>query len=170
VPTDATVRFSLGFMYWKVRRFQEAESELQETLRLDPHFAQAKYYLADAYVMDQKPEKALPILDALAKEEPADSRALVDLGKALDKLNRTEDAARAYQAALGADPSRADAHYQLALVYRKLNRVADFQRELDAAQTLQQQKREHEETLLNASGSRGDPSGRLGLSPPRQDK
>ena len=66
VPTDATVRFSLGFMYWKVRRFQEAESELQETLRLDPCFTQAKYYLADAYVMDQKPEKALPILDALA--------------------------------------------------------------------------------------------------------
>src|SRR5207249_9019151 len=58
-PADATVRFSLGFMYWKVRRYPEAESELQEALKLDAHFTEVKYYLADTYLMEQKPEKAL---------------------------------------------------------------------------------------------------------------
>ena len=149
-PADATVRFSLGFMYWKVRRFGEAESELQETLKLDAHFTPAKYYLADAYLTHQKPERALPLLESLVREEPGNARALVDLGKTFDKLNRAEDAVRAYRAALGADPNRADAHYQLARVYKKLNRTTESQRELDTAQRLQQQKREREESLLNA--------------------
>ena len=35
-PGDALVRFSLGFMYWKVRRYHEAQAELKEALRLDP--------------------------------------------------------------------------------------------------------------------------------------
>ena len=44
--------------------------------------------MADTYLMDQKPEKALPILLSLVKEGPENARAQVDLGKAFDKLSR----------------------------------------------------------------------------------
>ena len=145
-------------MYWKVRRFPEAESELRETLKLDPHFEQAQYYLADAYLMDQQPDKALPLLKRLVKQQPQNVRVLVDLGKTLERLNQNDDALGAYQSALRLDPRRADTHYQLAQVYKKLNRRADFQRELGLAQKLQQERREHEETLLQASGAQGDPT------------
>ena len=169
LPADATVRFSLGFMYWKVRRFGEAESELHETLRLDPRFEEAKYYLADTYLMDQKPEQALPILENLLKARPRDARALLDLGKALEKLGRDEEAAHAYRACLRVDPNRSDAHYQLARVYKKLKQPAEFQRELALAQKLQQEKREREESLLKASGARGDPVQQLRLAPSSKD-
>ena len=42
-PVDATVRFSLGFMYWKVRRYAEAEAELLEALKLDSRFEEASF-------------------------------------------------------------------------------------------------------------------------------
>ena len=84
-PADATVRFSLGFMYWKVRRYAEAEVELLEALKLDSRFEEAKFYLADTYLTDQKPEKALPILEALVKSDPANVGEYVNLGKAFQK-------------------------------------------------------------------------------------
>ncbi len=170
MPQDATVRFSLGFMYWKVRRLAEAESELNEALRLDPHFEEAKCYLADTYLMDQKPQDALPILETLVKEQPRDARVRIDLRRALEKLNRDEEAVRAYQASLRIDPRRADAHYQLAQVYKKLKRPAEFRKELELAQKIQKEKRELEETLLKATGERGDPTAQMGLSPSRIQK
>jgi tetratricopeptide (TPR) repeat protein len=162
LPGDATVRFSLGFMYWKVRRYPEAEGELQQALDLDPHFDEARFYLADTYLMNQQPAKALPMLEALATEQPQNTRVLVDQGKALERLSRSEDAVRAYQAALKIDPQRSDAHYQLAQVYKKLGRVTESQQELALAQKLQGEKRQEEETLLNASGARGNPAVQFG--------
>src|SRR5262249_52885864 len=156
------VRFSLGFMYWKLRRFAQAESELQQALKLDPEFQEAKYYLADSYLLDEKPTQALSLLESLLRAQPRDARALADQGKALEKLNRDREAMRAYEACLRADPQRADAHYRLARVYKKLNRPADSARELAVAQRLQQSKREEQETLLQASGTHGDPSRQKG--------
>jgi len=133
---DATVRFSLGFRYWKVRRYPEAEAELGQALKLDPHFDEAKSYLADAYLMNQQSEKASPLLEALAKSRPQNVRVLVDQGKALEHLGRSQDAVHAYRAALKADPERSDAHYQLAQVYRTMGHQAESQPELAVAAKL----------------------------------
>jgi tetratricopeptide (TPR) repeat protein len=170
LPTDATVRFSLGFMCWKLRRFLEAESELQETLRLDPQFIQAKYYLADTYLMDLKPELALPILKGLVRELPKDYRARVDLAKALGKLDRYEEAVPEFQEAIRLDPSRAEPHYLLGRTYQKLKRTDDFRRELQLAHQVQAEKRAEEENLAGASGVRGDPARSLGFVPPAKEE
>ena len=166
VPRDATVRFSLGFMYWKMRRFPEAQSEIEEALRLDPEFEEAKYYLADTYILEEKPTAALPLLQALLHRQPRDARALADEGKALEKLNRDTEAARAYEGCLRVDPGRADVHYRLARVYKKLKRSDDYVRELATAQRLRKEKREEQETLMRASGAHGDPTRQEG-EPPR---
>jgi tetratricopeptide (TPR) repeat protein len=157
VPRDATVRFSLGFMYWKVHRFAEAESEIAQALTLDPEFEEAKYYLADTYIMEEKPLSALPLLEALVRVHPRDARALAAKGKALAKLNRDAEAAHAYEACLQADPERADAHYQLARIYKREKRSNEYLRELATAQRLHQKKRDEQETLFEASGVHGDP-------------
>ena len=158
LPRDATVRFSLGFMYWKTRRLAEAQSEIEEALKLDPEFEEAKYYLADTYILEDKPTAALPLLAALLHRQPRDARALADQGKALEKLNRDTEAARAYEGCLRVDPERADVHYRLARVYKKLKRSDDYVRELATAQRLQKKKREEQETLMQASGAHGDPT------------
>jgi len=170
LPNAAIVRFTLGFMCWKLRHFDEAESELEETLKLDPHFTQAKFYLADTYLMDLKPDGALPILEGLAEEEPKDYRTRVDLAKALEKLGRYEQAISEFLEAIRLDPSHSEPHYLLARAYQKLNRIADFQRELQVAQKMQAERRAGVENLLRASGTRGDPGRSLGLVPPPKEE
>jgi tetratricopeptide (TPR) repeat protein len=157
LPNDATVRFSLGFMYWKVRRYPEAESELEQALALDSRFEQAKFYLADARLMDGEPGKALPLLEDLTKQQPRNVRAEVDLGKALEGLNRPDEAVAAYQRALKIDPRQPETHYQLAQLYRKLGRNPESRRELALAERLRQAKQQRDETLLKASGPRVGP-------------
>ena len=77
-------------------------------------------------------------------------------------MNRDAEAARAYEACLRVDPERADAHYRLARVYKKLKRSDESVRELATAQKLQRKKREEQETLMRASGAHGDPTRQSG--------
>jgi predicted Zn-dependent protease len=136
----------------------DAETEIGEALKLDPDFAEAKYYLADTYILEEKPAAALPLLDALVRTQPRDARALADQGKALEKLDRDAEAAHVYEACVHVDPERADTHYRLARIYKKLNRPDAAVRELATAHQLQQKKRDEQENLMQASGAHGDPS------------
>jgi hypothetical protein len=51
-----------------------------------------------------------------------------------------------------------------------LKRTDDFHRELELFQRFQKQRLDEQESLLKASGSRGDPTQELGLSPVRRDR
>ena len=73
-------------------------------------------------------------------------------------MNRDTEAARAYEGCLRVDPERADVHYRLARVYKKLKRSDDYVRELATAQRLKKMKRDEQETLMQASGAHGDPT------------
>ena len=79
-------------MYWKARRYPDARRELEECLRLDPKFFEAQLYLAETNLSEEKPDRALPMLQLLAREEPRNGRVQLNLGKALAKLDRAEDA------------------------------------------------------------------------------
>jgi len=108
------------------------------------------------------------MLDALVKQQPQNIRVHLDRGKSLEKLNRYEEAVDAFQSAIRIDADRAEAHYQLARVYQKLNRPAEFRRELEIAQKLQRQKLQRQESLLEASGTHGDPTQGMGVTPARE--
>jgi tetratricopeptide (TPR) repeat protein len=156
-------------MHWKLHDYDQATSELQETLRLDPHFSQAKYYLADTFVMDQKPELAFPILQDLVRETPKDYRVRVDLAKALDELGRYVEAVPQFQEAIRLGPTHAEPHYLLARTYQELKRPDDFRRELELSQRLQATQREEVESLVGASGARGDPARGMGFVSPSSE-
>ena len=82
------------------------------------------------------------------------------LGKALEKLNRNEAAVPQFQEAVSRQPDRAEAHYQLGRTFQKLNRTTDSRRELAVFRSF---KAEKQESLINAMGSRGDLTRKLGL-------
>jgi tetratricopeptide (TPR) repeat protein len=93
-PNDATVRFSLGFLYWKTQRFAEAEVELAKAVDIDPNFREAKFYLADAYLTDQKPQQAIPLLQSILASGPELCPcARLDLGKAFYQTEHYPEAA-----------------------------------------------------------------------------
>jgi tetratricopeptide (TPR) repeat protein len=88
-----------------------------------------------------------------------------DLGKALDQTGHYQEAARELEESIHLDPSSAEAHYQLAQIYRQLNQPAKSQQEFESTQNLLAEKRSKEESVLAAAGNRGDATQQLGLSP-----
>src|SRR5208283_5979798 len=96
-------------------------------------------------------------LQDLVRDLPKDYRSRVDLAKALDKLGRYEEAVTQYQEAIRLDPTHSEPHYMLARTYQKLKRMDDFRRELELSQKVQSEKRAEQDSLVGASGARGDP-------------
>jgi tetratricopeptide (TPR) repeat protein len=94
-------------------------------------------------------------------------RARLDLGKAFSETGRYPDAATQLEAAVHLEPARAEAHYQLARVYQKLNEPARFHQELEVAKNLQSSKLRSDESVMTVTGARGDATQQLGLSPQR---
>lgn len=132
---------------------------------------QPKYYLADTYLADLKRQLALPILQDLVRDWPKDYRSQVDLAKALETLGRYEEAVPQFQEAIRLDPTHAEPHYLLGRTYQKLKWMDDSRRELELALKVQSEKRVEQESLVGASGVRGDPARGLGLVPlPLQEK
>jgi len=102
------------------------------------------------------------------EQDPNYVRARLDLGKAYSATGHYPDAAAQLEAALRLEPRRAETHYQLARVYQKLNQPARFRQELEAAKSLQTTKLHSDESVMDATGARGDATQQLGLSPKRE--
>lgn len=88
-------------------------------LKLDGEHVDAGNRVADALVLAQRWEDALPILEMLARKAPEDdrmerARREAVLGHACESLKMTEKAARHYRAAVEADPDSLDAALGLA--------------------------------------------------------
>jgi tetratricopeptide (TPR) repeat protein len=142
--------------------------ELAKAIELDPDFSDAKFYLADAYLTDLKPNQSIPLLQSIIVRDPGYVRARLDLGKALFQMDRYPAAATELEAAIRLEPDRAEAHYQLARVYQKLNEPDKSHQQLEAAKKLQARQLRDEESVMAAAGARGDATQQLGLSP-KQD-
>jgi SpoVK/Ycf46/Vps4 family AAA+-type ATPase len=106
-PTDATL----------VRMLAEAEAAVgdpaaidtyREALSLEPHDPATMLGLARAYVAAGKLGAALVVLEDRAQHAPDDAVALLLQARVLTDLDRLADAARAYRAAVSADPTVAD--------------------------------------------------------------
>ncbi len=167
-PHNALVHFSLGFIYWKTDRFSQAETEFVRTLQLDSEFEEARFYLADCYLKQENPKSALPLFEEVAGSEPRDFWTRVELGKSLLELGLYNDAVGQFQAAIQLRPTVAEAHYLLGRTYQKMKRMNAYRHELEIAQKLQSEKLVQIESLMDASGSRGDPTHEFPPSPPRQ--
>ena len=104
--------------------FEGARAVVEAGLRLDPRSVvlwrvRGEIELAahDAAAAQEAFEQAL----ALA---PADAEAHYNVGVALQKQSRHNDAARAYQRALAFDPEFVDAHFNLGVVFRETGHPA----------------------------------------------
>ena len=92
-PTTRRFVFRSGFCIGKPGRLAEAEAELAKALELDPGFREAKFYLADTYLTDQKPQQSIPLLQSIVVQDPNYVRARLDLGKAYFQMERYPEAA-----------------------------------------------------------------------------
>jgi tetratricopeptide (TPR) repeat protein len=141
-PREPNVNFGLGYLYWKLHKYDEAKTAFEKELSIDPGHAQALAYLGDIELKKNAPEKALPLLKK-ATELRNDIRvAYLDIGAILLEQKKYPEALDALLHAEKLDPAQPDAHYRLARLYRAVGNAAAAKREFAKVGELQEKTEE----------------------------
>jgi len=104
---------------------EAAMRSLRETLVADPARLDARINLGLLLHEARRFEEAMRVYAEALRDCGPDPLLLFNLGVLLEDRGRAGEAAQAYRAAIASDPAMADAHYNLALLSRRLGRSRD---------------------------------------------
>jgi tetratricopeptide (TPR) repeat protein len=141
-PQKSGVHYKLGNVYWTIAQWDAATNEFQAELASNPRNCKAQALIGDILI-DQKMEfeRGLTEVEKALAICPNLVQGRIDRGRALLKLNRTEEAAKDLQAAAQASPDDPGAHFFLAQAYRVLGRTKDAQAEMQTYSKLEESAR-----------------------------
>jgi TolB-like protein/Flp pilus assembly protein TadD len=118
-PNSPEAHSALGlFFYWGHRRYENALTEFNRTLELQPNNALAREYCAAVYRRRGEWERALADSQRAEELDPRDATIPLDIGATYMALRLWKDAERAELRALAIDP-----HNALAAVWLLLSRL-----------------------------------------------
>jgi tetratricopeptide (TPR) repeat protein len=101
-------------------KYAEARGSLEQALKLSPFNARALYYLALVERRAGNCESELADLEEVVKQYPESRDARRELGISYYQQHRYEDAEQQFEALQRIDPDDLTAHYNLAVIYRRL--------------------------------------------------
>jgi len=120
-----------------VKRDDDAISDLQAALRLDPSFARAASSLGFLYAKVGRRDLAIEQFQQALRSEPDNPVLLFDLGYVYHMQKNYEPAIKAFKDALRHDPKIDRAWYGLGLALESLDRHEEAAEALQEAATLQ---------------------------------
>jgi len=136
---DAVLRNDLGLVAVRAGRPEEAVTEFQTALALDPTFAAAAVNLGNALAtIGRLPEAAERFAEAI-RADPKAAEAHVGLGNVLLQQGRADDAIRSFRAAIALAPEQPDALNGLGAALTETGHPADAIPELTNAIRIRQQ-------------------------------
>jgi tetratricopeptide (TPR) repeat protein len=141
-PNEPNVHFGLGYLLWKQRLYDAAQSEFKLELANDPNHAQALAYLGDIEIKQNENAAAQPLLEKAVQQRGAPRIGYVDLGIIYAAQKHDGDAVQAFQRAIEMDPAQVDAHWRLARLYASLGRQDEAKAEFAKANDLHKQQDE----------------------------
>ncbi len=108
-PRGETWR-SLGWLYAERDRHGEAVAAFRSAIAADPSLEpELRFALGEQLLWADRPREAVPLIESVAAERPADVDAKRLLALAYRWSDRLEDAERLYREVLAADPADAEA-------------------------------------------------------------
>lgn len=140
-PESTLFRYGLGYLYWKLYRYDDAERELLEVLRRDAKDARATFTLGDLYLTKGNAARALPLLETAAVAYPDEFDARFALGRALILTGNSQRGIEELRVAVQLDDSIADGHFQLGRALMQTGSKEEGKRELEMARDLNEKKR-----------------------------
>jgi Flp pilus assembly protein TadD len=124
---DGYINLGLNDIEWE--KYAEARAPLEKALTLAPHDARALYYLALVERRGHHPEQAIADLEEVVAQYPRARDALRELGISYYQQHRAEDAVATFKKLQDVDPDDLAAHYNLAVLYRRLGMKTESTRE-----------------------------------------
>ncbi|HET9479053.1 MAG TPA: tetratricopeptide repeat protein [Pyrinomonadaceae bacterium] len=147
-PESTLTRYGLGYLYWKLYRYDDAERELLEVLRRAPNDPRASFTLGDLYLTRGDAQRALPLLETARAAYPNEFDTRFALGRALILTGNLDRGIDELRAAVALDDGIADGHFQLGRALIKAGRNEEGKLELQKAQTLHDKQRKNEAERL----------------------
>lgn len=141
LPDSTLIRYGLGYLYWKLYRYDDAERELLEVLRRDAKDARASFTLGDLYLTKGNAPRALPLLEQAAAAYQNEFETRFALGRALLLTGEAKRGIEELRAAVKLDDSIADGHFQLGRALMQTGSKEEGKRELQMARELNEKKR-----------------------------
>ena len=142
-PKLPLAHFLLGELYLYKSRIDEAITEFQKELAINPAHAATLYKLADAYSRVLKFDDAERLLQRSIWLDATSTGPYILMGKVLEKKGEPVLAARSLQRAVAMDPNNPIPHHLLGQAYRDLGQKDDAERELKLAEELQGKQEAH---------------------------
>lgn len=95
--------YNLGVAYQQLKRLRESEAAFGRAVELDGNLW-SRLALGKVFLLEGKPEEAIPQFEAAVQIQPEIAEAQYFLGEAYRQTGRTSEARTQYQQALEADP------------------------------------------------------------------
>jgi tetratricopeptide (TPR) repeat protein len=130
-PDLPEVYQNLGYLYAQRKNWPVAEENYQKALELRPGDPDLMIALAHVYQAAGQSDKALELTSQAAAANPEDAAAQFNKGILLFNQGDTAGAQKAFEAAIGADPELAEAHYYLATILVGQNKVPEAVAQLE---------------------------------------
>jgi tetratricopeptide (TPR) repeat protein len=140
-PTLPGIHFRLGRLLLSMPNppasaRDDAKSEFERELVIDPSNAGAEYVLGELARQNQSWTDAIAHFSRAAKLDPQFAEAFLGLGISLMSLKQYSDAVAPLETAIKLDPKNPGAHYQLATAYTRTGRKQEGQKEFAIHQKL----------------------------------
>jgi tetratricopeptide (TPR) repeat protein len=135
-PREAEPHFHLGNLEKQEGNLERAAAAFETALRLQAQYPGGRLALADVLVDLRAFDRAVPMLEALARTQPGNARVHHLLGMAASRQGNAAGAVGHLRTAARLDPANPQTHYVLAMNLRKLGQTEEASRETARYQEL----------------------------------
>jgi Flp pilus assembly protein TadD len=154
-PRDAAARTRLATKYVQAGRVADAQTHLEEAVRLQPADGEARSNLGTVLQLQGRLADAMRHLTEAVRLKPNDDRIRFNMGNGLHASGRTADAIAEFRRAIALNPANGDAHFNLAMLLGPQNRIDEAISHLQRVIAINPQHGEAHRNLAVAFGLQG---------------
>jgi tetratricopeptide (TPR) repeat protein len=103
-PDNVRALLLRGHLWGQLNVYRRAVTDYRRVLELDPEQGEARYWLSLCLVENMRWDEALPYVEELHRERPADERVIVLLARCRNRQGRQPEARQLLQTALAGRP------------------------------------------------------------------